>query len=113
MRTVEDAHPGIAESHEVLRSGRRPAQWGAAAWAAAGFVAGAAVWHFVGFWSFVSYAVLGGDHRVEAAVPRACATLALDRVTGSTKLLGCEDVAYSTPPRGPASRGNPWRLMAQ
>ncbi len=124
MQTIHDADPGIAGPQEALTpepGARRSGQWGAAAgWAAAGFVAGAVVWHFVGFWSFVSYAVLGGDHRVEAAArqaaPRACATLALDRATGRTKLLGCEDVAYSPPPAvrsGPADRGDPLRPMTQ
>lgn len=40
---------------------RRRRDWTPVLWGGAGFVAGALVWHVVGFWSFVSSVVLNGD----------------------------------------------------
>jgi hypothetical protein len=90
----------------------------------AGFVAGAVCWHMVGFWGFVSDAVL---HRHGTTHPSAlskdgslakvqsrqtgtagpvrvsldtCATAAIDRTGGDSKIAGCEGLAIKVrPPR--------------
>jgi hypothetical protein len=90
------------------------------AWCTAGFLIGAAFWHLVGFWSFVSYVVLGGPtpqvsfasarpltvaSAVQASVPAkpaiggrpSCITLALDRSTGKTRPEPCDAAATPLP----------------
>ena len=90
----------------------------AALWLSMGFVAGMISWHAVGFWGFVSQAVLnGGDHSVEiastpappaarvsptatspivtgslapfAAPTGACMALAMNRSNGATSATKC------------------------
>jgi hypothetical protein len=95
---------------------------GKLAWCTAGFLAGAAFWHFVGFWGFISAVVLGGpDPERElfsarpisivspkgsdlaptlagkARVGSACVALALDRVSGQTRRVPCESQAPVLP----------------
>lgn len=125
MRATQHADREFGGSYDdgtapsaAQRSGT--ARWGsAAAWAGAGFVVGATVWHFVGFWSFVTLAVLGGpewEQSTRSARPVAtiaCATLALDRKTGLTRLLdGCDDLALATQQGHPAPRSDVARLAA-
>lgn len=88
---------------------------GGLGWSVIGFVLGAMFWHFVGFWGFVSEAVLAGgpiaaiEQRAaeparrksqadalpqwvqvaEASAP-ACTLLALDRQTGLTSARPCD-----------------------
>jgi hypothetical protein len=77
-------------------------------WASGGFVAGVAFWHLVGFWSFVSTAVVA-DREVPksaSAVPSSprsipletgsvqrpsagCVSLALNRAKGETRPVPC------------------------
>lgn len=90
----------------------------AALWLSMGFVAGMVSWHAVGFWGFVSHAVLnGGDHSVQiastpappaaraepfavspivtgslapnAAPTGACMALAMNRSNGATSASKC------------------------
>src|SRR5262245_1448017 len=96
------------------------------AWCTAGFLAGAAFWHFVGFWSFISAVVLGGPdperelftarplpvvsthvgpNGIASAPPvtgkartgSACIALALDRASGETRRVPCETAAPALP----------------
>jgi hypothetical protein len=101
-------------------SQRRTGIAGKLAWCAAGFLIGAAFWHVVGFWSFISYVVLGGpDGSANFVSPQivsvasadqapappalaakgrpACITLALDRATGETRPEPCEASALALP----------------
>lgn len=85
-------------------------------WSVIGFALGAAFWHFVGFWSFVSDVVLAGHHEraviSRAALPEqrhlpevraqfvrtadassgssSCISLVLDRRTGVTSGRSCD-----------------------
>ncbi|MEQ1653603.1 MAG: hypothetical protein ABL897_14035 [Hyphomicrobium sp.] len=87
----------------------------AAAWLSLGFMAGMVAWHAVGFWGFVSHAVLNGEPRSSSILiaakrlppttpaaplitgslpsfkpqPNACLNLILDRETGSTLTNTC------------------------
>jgi hypothetical protein len=86
---------------------------GKLAWSAAGFLIGAAFWHVIGFWSFVSYVVLGNPDsgaylassaRIvsiaaadQAPARPTCITLALDRATGHTRPEPCEATALALP----------------
>ncbi len=90
------------------------------AWCTAGFLIGAAFWHVIGFWSFISYVVLGGpgpqatfasarplavasiDQVRTSATPAtgsrpSCITLALDRATGRTRREPCDATAPPLP----------------
>ncbi|MCC7253421.1 hypothetical protein [Hyphomicrobium sp.] len=83
---------------------------GGLGWSVMGFVGGAVVWHFIGFWGFVSEVVLAGGSTVaerpaiHASAPKApphwvqvaeasappCTVLSLDRRTGVTSARSCE-----------------------
>ena len=61
-------------------------------WGFLGFVVGAAFWHFIGFWGFVSDVVLKGhpgDERVIAQTGHDCVELAIDRQTGTVTPMAC------------------------
>ncbi len=69
------------------------------AWGFAGFLIGAIFWHVIGFWGFLSEAVLEAPEpqvsvvarEVKPAVPPNCTTLALNRATGETTSVPCAD----------------------
>jgi hypothetical protein len=102
----------------------------AALWVSTGFVAGMVSWHTIGFWGFVSEAVLyRGDRNVEVVMaerppaiatkvvasvpittgsitkadesPGACMALIFDRTTGTTAATACGN----SPPFRDAGRG--------
>lgn len=61
-------------------------------WGFLGFIVGAAFWHFIGFWGFVSDVVLKGhpnDERVIAQTGHDCVELAIDRKTGAVTSVAC------------------------
>lgn len=91
-------------------------------WGGAGFILGAVVWHFIGFWQFVTTVVVKKSEddvvvtpsrpsRVLAALPReqpavaataelephACTALRLDRQTGETMPVPCVDTDGAAP----------------
>ncbi len=87
---------------------RRRAYRTALLWSAAGFLAGAAFWHAIGFWRFISDVVFDAPPRpaTMAAVappsqvslptiylvdPNTCTALMLDRKTNSTATQRCPD----------------------
>jgi hypothetical protein len=118
-RSFRNEDDGTHQAPPAIRARMRFA--GKLAWSAAGFLIGAAFWHVVGFWSFVSYVVLGGpdpatylassarivsiasaDQAPARPAPAtgahpACVTLALDRTTGETRLEPCEATAVALP----------------
>jgi hypothetical protein len=125
-----DGKPAAARAAATARSDApRPfGIVGRLVWCTLGFLAGAAFWHLVGFWSFISYVVLGGPEpgsEIFSARPAqvasadrlaysppvagkartgaACVTLALDRVRGETRREPCETSAPALP-HVPASR---------
>lgn len=55
-------------------------------WAGLGFVIGAAFWHLIGFWSFVSYVVLNGD----GSVPHTQAVVRKNDVQAASKRAAVE-----------------------
>jgi hypothetical protein len=91
-------------------------------WAGSGFLAGAAFWHLVGFWSLISLAVLGinepsaakqtpiaerpvtrpietGTIRSRPA-PASCVSLALNRTLGETRSMPCQTGTFHHLNRG-------------
>ena len=74
-RRQERPRPAAPQRHIRLRTG--------AATAALGFICGAVFWHFVGFWDFVSHAVLNGQ-----GTPTDLSEKQLERVRSSPATPG-------------------------
>jgi hypothetical protein len=74
-----------------------------------GFVIGAVVWHFVGFWGFVREVVVKGPPVTHAAVAQSgpnCTELVLDRGDRSVRLLPCATEAVELAEAGVAVKGD-------
>lgn len=113
------SHRANAQPDRRVASGSRarvagaPSRLTVIAWGGLGFLIGAAFWHFIGFWSFVSDIVLKGhpeDARVIAQTGRDCTELVLDRNTGVVKSLACPMHAPELPESGRAVREDSERL---
>jgi hypothetical protein len=117
-----DAFRNWNEDGQRAAPARRPGLASKLAWCTAGFLIGAAFWHAVGFWSFISLVVLGGPGpQAQASLASArpliagsidrvptrttlatssrpsCITLALDRTTGRTRPEPCDATAPPLP----------------
>ena len=68
-------------------------------WGFGGFLIGAAFWHLIGFWGFLSTVVLKGPEpqvsvvarQADPAMLRNCTDLALNRSTGQTYAVPCAE----------------------
>lgn len=69
--------PGIAAPSEAVQAKPRRGVRTALVWGGLGFVAGAAFWHAVGFWSFLSNVVLNDASQAHAEAARANAPAVL------------------------------------
>lgn len=82
----EGALASYAEPLDHVQATHPTSVFARASWGMAGFLIGAAFWHFIGFWNFVSEVVfVGHSVRAERLVDQAgalCVQLALDRETG-------------------------------
>jgi hypothetical protein len=86
-RAFHVSHPAAAAPGGLGRRPSRPLLWPVLTSGLGGFVIGAIVWHFVGFWSFLTHVVLkgpGAEQQVSHAAPALLGTL----VTGSSERAG-------------------------
>jgi hypothetical protein len=120
MHGLAIERPSPAAPIDRVIAVRRPGIAGRLAWWATGFLVGAAFWHLVGFWSFVSYAVLGGPisggygasarpaavastdqapalYTPASGTRASCIALVLDRTTGQTRPEPCAPATVALP----------------
>lgn len=107
--------PGTGRWRAAARLGHRrsvKARRGTLARAGLGFLCGVVFWHVVGFWSFLDEVVLNGPvlsaeagvaPPLQMSAPAGCIALALDRVNGTTRQVGCRADA----PAAPAQQAQP------
>jgi hypothetical protein len=70
-----------------------------------GFVSGAAVWHFVGFWGFVSTVLLHGPQQVQPSKTGAPPLLAAFVAPGTSSPLPAEPAKSRLPVASPSQPG--------
>ena len=110
---AEACEPPTASAHVAAADTLPASRYGNLLWALIGFLVGAAFWHFVGFWGFVSDVVLKGrpgDFRPILQSGLDCTELVLDRASRTTSARACGADAKVLREAGAGSRTDFARL---